>query len=98
LTNQEEDESFSFEISVAEVLCKKDTAEILSKTIRARLTEGLRRIQEEKLKFRVETQDEGPSISCSYAATPAASAERNAELYVVGDLAFGGTEGGAQNS
>ena len=34
-------DSFSFEISVAEIICRKDNADILCKTIKDELTKGL---------------------------------------------------------
>eukprot|EP00985_Skeletonema_marinoi_P015722 scaffold8198_cov110-Skeletonema_marinoi.AAC.1 len=88
-TEEDEDESFSFEISVAEVLCTKDTAEILSKTVRDELTKGLKQIQLEKLLFGAVMHEGGSKVSCSFSATPGvASIPINVELYIVGDLAF----------
>ena len=44
-------DSFSFEISVAEIICRKDNADILSKTIKDELTKGLDTLASNKLHF-----------------------------------------------
>ena len=43
------EECFSFEISVAEVICRKDTGDLLAKTIKDTLTKGLREMAESNL-------------------------------------------------
>ena len=55
---------FSFEISVAEVLCPKDNAEILELTIKDDLTEGLRTMAEHDLVMGTDAQ--GSIVSCNF--------------------------------
>ena len=50
------EESFSFEMCVAEILCRKDNAEILSRTIKGELTKGLERLSTEPLNIFVDDQ------------------------------------------
>ena len=82
-------ESFSFEISVAEILCRKDNAEILTLTIKDDLTKGLKTIAEEHLNITVDDQNK---VVCSFgeASTDAAFPSIKPHLYVVGDLAYYG--------
>ena len=92
-TDDDEDEvkheSFSFEISVAEILCRKDNAEILTLTIKNDLTKGLKTIAEEHLNITVDDQNK---VVCSFgeASTDAAFLSIKPHLYVVGDLAYYG--------
>ena len=44
-------ESFSFEISVAEILCRKDNAKILSESIKDELTKGLEQLATSEINF-----------------------------------------------
>ena len=84
---KEKHESFSFEISVAEILCRKDNAEILTLTIRDELTKGLKTIATNNLNISVDEKNE---IVCSFGdATSGQSVNSlQANLYVVGDLVF----------
>ena len=78
---------FSFEISVAEVICRKDNAEILSMTIKDELTKGLRTIAENKLTF----YRENGLLACKFGdVTSPHLASHQVKLYNVGDLAWYG--------
>ena len=82
-----------FEISVAEIICKKDNAEILTKTIRTNLTEGLKTLSERDI---VLGMNQSNKIVCSFQQTNESiigdvqSKSLRAVLYVVGDLAYYG--------
>lgn len=66
-----QDESFTFKVSVAEILCRKDNAEILSLT---RLTAGLRELATTALVVSIDNNNRGkvlcrcglqPQLVCS---------------------------------
>ena len=84
-------ESFSFEISVAEVICRKDNSVVLAKTIKKKLTEGLKTVALDDL--RIFEDDEG-LVDCEFVErTESTEASENESLlrvvvYVTGDLAF----------
>ena len=81
-------DSFSFEISVAEIICRKDNADILSKTIKDELTKGLDTLASNKLHFFL--NDEG-KIDVSLGDAEANSiSSLKPNMYIVGDLAFYG--------
>ena len=80
-----------FEVSVAEVLCRKDNADILQKTIEPRLSRGLEGISKSSLNIACDAN--GCVLSCSFSCFAAQQSEcsviqKNVHLYVVGDLAF----------
>ena len=85
-------QSFSFEISVAEIICRKDNAEILELTIKDELTKGLDTLATEPLHFFLDATNK---IQCSVGTNNLAPANgdvctHNANMYIVGDLAFYG--------
>lgn len=96
--NGEKGNRFSFEISVAEILCRKDNAELLSLTIKKKLTEGLKTIAEDQLQ--IFTNDKGETDCCfvnkkslqDINEWPAEEKDKftfpEINLYIVGDLAF----------
>ena len=83
-----DEDPICFEISVAEIICRKDNADILSKTIRGHLTDGLRTLAQNKIAMKLD--DQGlivcslveQTINCTHAV--------EVTMYVVGDLAFYG--------
>ena len=80
-------ESFSFEISIAEIICRKDTAAVLKATIHDELTKGLKTIAENNINISLNDNNE---IECCFSTQeddePAKSLKST--MYVVGDLAF----------
>ena len=80
-------ESFSFEISIAEIICRKDTAAVLKATIHDELTKGLKTIADNNINI---TLNDNNEIECCFSTQhvnePATSLK--ATMYVVGDLAF----------
>jgi len=87
--------SHTFEISVAEVICKKDNAKVLQLTCNKRLTAGLKTIARSDL---VVQEDVTGYITCSFLpattnlpeSDTTTSIRTRANLYVTGDLAFYG--------
>ena len=61
--NNNEQSAFSFEISVNEILCKKDNADILRKTMKDGLTKGLQTIAENQLNLSIESKG---LVHCSF--------------------------------
>lgn len=81
-------ESIVFEVSLAEVECRKDTADLIEKTIGSILKSGFKKIAENKLTI---CQDETGNIICSFdplgdAYTSTVSIKPL--MFVTGDLAF----------
>ena len=76
------------EIYVAEIICRKDNADILSKTIRGYLTYGLRTLAQNKITTKLDNQGlivcslVEQTVNCIHAV--------KVTMYVVGDLAFYG--------
>ncbi|KAL7526841.1 hypothetical protein ACHAXR_001674, partial [Thalassiosira sp. AJA248-18] len=86
----EDAEPISFEISVAEIVCKKDNADILKKTIKDELTKGFDTLAKNDLVFRLNANDQ---IECSFvpaSENDTAAKSLRANMYIVGDLAFYG--------
>lgn len=88
----DEEASFIFEISVAEIICSKDSADVIAITIKKELTKGLRTIAKKDMTISVKAGDnsgDDKTIFCSY--DPDSSTEdavtRHASLYIVADLA-----------
>ena len=79
-------ESFSFEISVAEILCRKDNAKILSESIKDELTKGLEQLATSEINFYLSSEGE---IDCAL-VDESREMSVKPNLYVVGDLAFYG--------
>ena len=82
------EETFTFEITVAEIICKEDCTDLLSRTIKDKLTEGLQTIAENELHIYIDKNDE---IQCTYDAMPTetkCSKSIKLKLYVVKDLAY----------
>ena len=78
-------QSFSFEISVAEIICRKDNAEILEKTIKDELTKGLDTLATEPLHF---FRDATNKIQCSVGTNNLAPTKGNgcihkANMYII---------------
>lgn len=93
----DEDASFLFEISVAEIVCSKDCGDIIAMTIKDELTKGLETIAKKDMTISVKTDDSSgkKTIFCSYdpdhsMACAMTSFQVTAGIYVVGDLACHG--------
>ena len=88
-TGDKSNDSFSFEISVPEIQCRKDNAEILSLTIKDDLTKGFRTIAEAKLNVYL---DEKNKVVCSFGNGNLNTAIKSVSphIYAVGDLAYYG--------
>ena len=78
-------ESFSFELVTAEIICRKDNAEILSLTINTLLSSALRCLSTQYLVF-----DEDDDVNCFLSFPVDGKVCIKPHLYVVGDLAFYG--------
>ena len=81
--------SFSFEISVAEIICRKDTAKILEMTIKSELTVGLETLSKRKLHVFINREG---IVDCTLGDVPEGTfaVSLSPQLYVTGDLAFYG--------
>ena len=80
-------ESFSFEISVAEILCRKDNADLLDKTVKTELTKGLRTIAKNKLVI----SHKDSTIDCGFESSGDDSeVSMSTGMYIVGNLALYG--------
>ena len=61
--------SFSFEMTVAEILCRKDNAELLSLTIKDLLTQGLQTMAKDNLYIKVDKDDPAKDKTCFWVPT-----------------------------
>ncbi len=76
-----------FEISVCEVICRKDTEKLIERTILPRLINGLEVVKLIPLCIRMNT--EHSKLVCKYNRTPSiGSATPIVDIYITGDLAF----------
>jgi hypothetical protein len=75
-----------FEVSVCEVICGKDTAQLIEVTILQRLTNGLKVVKTVPLSI---LRDEHNNITCQFSHEPVnGSTSIHVDLYITGDLAF----------
>ena len=75
-----------FEVSVCEVICRKDTAKLIEDTILPRLTNGLEVVKTVPLSI---LRDKHDNIKCQFTRTPVdGSTPILVDLYITGDLAF----------
>jgi hypothetical protein len=76
-----------FEISVCEVICRKDTAKLIECTILPQLTNGLEVVKLIPLCISMNTDD--GELKCKYNRTPSiGSTIPIVDVYVTGDLEF----------
>jgi hypothetical protein len=76
-----------FEISACKVICRKDTAKLIERTILPRLTNGLEVVKLIPLCISVNTDD--GELVCEYNRTPSiGSPTPILDVYITGDLAF----------
>ncbi len=82
-----EGQIIEFKISVCEVICRKDTAKLIERTILPRLTNGLEVVKLIPLCISVNTDD--GKLVCEYNRTPSiGSTTPIVDVYITGDLAF----------
>jgi hypothetical protein len=81
------EQSIVFDVSLAEVICRKDTSDLIQKTIGKELTAGFKTIAQKQLTIGLDGDDE---IRCSFGGGDSLSKAFNPDtnLYVTGDLAF----------
>ena len=77
-------EPINFEVSVCELICRKDTAKLIEETILDTLTAGLKIVSTWHL--HIERNEEG-QILCAFKENQAENTHR-VDLFVTGDLAF----------
>ena len=77
-------EAINFEVSVCELICRKDTAKLIEETILDTLTAGLKIVSTWHL--HIERNEEG-QILCAFKENQAENTHR-VDLFVTGDLAF----------
>ncbi len=77
-------EPINFEVSVCELICRKDTAKLIEETILDTLTAGLKIVSMWHL--HIEWNEEG-QILCAFKESHAENSHR-VDLFVTGDLAF----------
>ncbi|KAL7524102.1 hypothetical protein ACHAXR_002598, partial [Thalassiosira sp. AJA248-18] len=87
--DEDDPHSFTYELIVAEAICKKDNAKIMENTINKGLTPAMKEIVESKLAVEV---GEGGNITCRFLPLASETTLKTfkVELYVVSDLAFYG--------
>ena len=87
----DDNSAIDFEVSVAEVICRTDSADLIEQTILPRLTKGLRTISSKMLHIYT---DETGTVGCCFGSLPtdvqfqSQSSIEQVKLYVTGDLAF----------
>ncbi len=74
----------NFEVSVCELICRKDTGKLIKSTILTRLTQGLEIVATWNL--HIEMNDDG-ALVCKFKQTCSDSSHL-VDIYVTGDLAF----------
>jgi hypothetical protein len=81
------EQSIVFDVSLAEVICRKDTSDLIQKTIGKELTAGFKTIAQKQLTIGLDDNDE---IQCSFGGEDSLSKEFKPDinLYVMGDLVF----------
>jgi hypothetical protein len=83
-----DDRIIDFEVSVCELICRKDTGKLIERTILPRLTDGLRIVA--TMPLHIYTDEEGV-IKCRFSSTAPVgnrSTLPKVEVYLTGDLAF----------
>ena len=81
---RDEAEPINFEVSVCELICRKDTAKLIEETILDTLTAGLKIVAMWYLHIE---RNEAGQILCAFKETQAQNSHR-VDLFVTGDLAF----------
>ncbi len=82
-----DEQIIEFKISVCKVICRKDTAKLIERTILPQLTNGLKVVKLIPLCISVSTDD--GKLVCKYSCTPSiGSATPMVDVYVTGNLAF----------
>eukprot|EP00956_Cyclotella_meneghiniana_P036251 scaffold123208_cov22-Cyclotella_meneghiniana.AAC.1 len=87
-SRREQEESIVFEVSLAEVICRKDTSALIQATIGDYMKSGFKIIADSTLTI---GQDESGNIICSFDALSDEYKRKDTPLtsmYVTGDLAF----------
>ncbi len=74
-----------FEVSVCELICRKDTGKLIKSTILTRLTQGLKMVATWNLN--IEVNNEG-GLECEFNKNTRSTHSHIVDMYVTGDLAF----------